>query len=306
MIRRVLVKAVDGTVRHDRGVPLVARDHVMKIFSRIRPVPLRDDDVPFRAFRARGRLLRIVPGCNPIGPVRKHLERALTPELAHLLVHLRAVMSRRDAARPRRHARIELAERGRDFARGPVAELMARHAAIGLELFQKLALTPSRGRSLLLERELALVGQLEQRQPVVRWIVLGRGARIRRDDSLQIQRLAGRGRHLRRIDEAVAPDEHLVVRFRQIRDDIASTIVGDDDPAEARRQFLGFGNHPDAGLRSLGARHHAADVVGIDQDGVPTPLPRPHTRDGRSQQSGDANSRIQNFSHGRTPVCAES
>ena len=84
-----------------------------------------------------------------------------------------------DAVVPGRHARahavnrrFELAELGGNLARRLVAELMARHAAVGLQLLQELALAAAVRGTLLLERELALLGQLEQRQPVVRRVVL--------------------------------------------------------------------------------------------------------------------------------------
>jgi hypothetical protein len=45
-------------------------------------------------------------------------------------------------------------------------------------------------------------------------------------------------------------------------------IVGDDDLDEVGREVLGFGNHPDTGLRTLVAAHHAGDHAVGGRGGV--------------------------------------
>ena len=59
--------------------------------------------------------------------------------------------------------------------------------------------------------------------------------------------------HPRRIDETVAAHPDLVIGLRQVGNDIAAFIVGDDDLGEAGRQIGGLGDDPDAGLRLLSA-----------------------------------------------------
>ena len=72
-------------------------------------------------------------------------------------------------------------------------------------------------------------GTLDQREPVAGRIVLRRRARVRRDDGRQVQRLARRRLHLRRIDQAVAAHPDVVVGLRQVGQQVAAAIVGDDD-----------------------------------------------------------------------------
>ena len=60
--------------------------------QRIGPVPLGDDHIPLGPC-GRGGASFGATGSDAIGPVREHLERALTPELAKLLIHLRAIVS---------------------------------------------------------------------------------------------------------------------------------------------------------------------------------------------------------------------
>ena len=114
----------------------------------------------------------------------------------------------------------------------------------------------------------ALVRHVEERHPVARRVVLRGRLRVRRDHRGQVERLAGRRLHLRRIDEAVAAHPHVVVRLREVGDDVASAVVGDDDLREPRRQVVRFGDHPDARLGSLRAGDDAADVVVVDRHGT--------------------------------------
>jgi len=71
-------------------------------------------------------------------------------------------------------------------------------------------------------------------------------------------------RDSRRIYEPVPSDEDLVGGSREIRQDVASLIVGDHQPGELRREIRGFGNHPHAGLRTVRAFDDATDVIGVD------------------------------------------
>jgi len=97
-------------------------------------------------------------------------------------------------------------------------------------------------------------------------VILRRRRFVRRGHRCQIQLLAGRALHLRRIDEAVAAHPHVVISFRQIGDDVATLVVGDDDADETHRQIARFRDHPNAGFRPLRPGDHAADVVVVDRD----------------------------------------
>ena len=74
----------------------------------------------------------------------------------------------------------------------------------------------------------------------LRRVVLGRGALVRCDHRLEVQRLARHARDLGRVHEAVAADEHLILRRRQIRHDVPALVVGHDGADEPRRQIASF------------------------------------------------------------------
>ena len=93
----------------------------------------------------------------------------------------------------------------------------------------------------------------------------GRGI-VRRRHGRMIDDLAGLRAQLGRIHETIAAHPDLVVRGRQIGDDIAALVVGHDDLDEVGRQVVGFCDHPDAGFRPFRSGHHAADIVGVDGD----------------------------------------
>ena len=146
--------------------------------------------------------------------------------------------------------------------------------------------------------KLALAGDLEHRIPVDRRIILRRRRGIRRRHRRQIEHLARRRLHLRRIDEPVAAHPDVVIRLRQIGHHVAALIVGDDDLGEFGGQVGRFRDHPDAGFRSLGAGDHAAEVGVADADRIGAaersgepgrPLrrpPRQRRRDSRAISSG--------------------
>src|SRR5690606_2531493 len=78
--------------------------------------------------------------------------------------------------------------------------------------------------------------------------------------------LAGPGRDSLRVDETVAAYPDAVGRLREIRNDEAALIVGDDDPDEAGAEIGGLRDDPDARLRPVAAHDDAADVVVVDVD----------------------------------------
>jgi hypothetical protein len=63
----------------------------------------------------------------------------------------------------------------------------------------------------------------------------------------------------RRIDETVATNPYAVRRARELRDEVATAVVGDDDLRELRREIGGLGDDPDTGFGAARAGHSAGD-----------------------------------------------
>ena len=258
---------VHRPVRVDRGIAAIGRDEVVQVRLRVRPVPHGDDDVPLDALRARRRG-RNRARRDPVGPVREHLQRA-RPHHVRRAEHAAAGLTRRQPPLPCLRRRRERAERGMQLARPFAAHLVATEAravlhepeVVLLALEGRVDAVPVRARA----GKLARGRYFDQREPVTGRVVLGRGARIRRGRRLQAQRRPGPGALLRRIDQAVAAHPDVVRRLRQVGDEVASPVVGDDDARELRRQVGRLGDDPHARLGSVRSRHDARDVVRIDR-----------------------------------------
>ena len=122
-----------------------------------------------------------------------------------------------------------------NLARGLGAELMTGRAAARLHdcgstrawllMFGEmpLPLGPGAGELALLRH--AAAARTSSRPDSTRAAARAFGA----DDRRQVQRLAGRRLHLRRIDQPVAAHPDVVVRLRQVGQQVAAAIVGDDD-----------------------------------------------------------------------------
>jgi hypothetical protein len=96
---------------------------------------------------------------------------------------------------------------------------------------------------------------------------MSRGRLIGRGHRSQIEELARLGAQLRRIDQTVAANPHLIVHvLRQVRDHKAALVVGDHNLGEFCRQLGCLCNHPDARFGSRGTAHEAADVVIVDRN----------------------------------------
>src|SRR5262249_56567101 len=106
----------------------VGRDSVVQVRVRIRPVPLREDDVALDARRALRRGWHLARR-DTIGPVGEHRERALLPHRVEAACHLLSRLAGLDAAIPCVDAAVERAQLFGDFARALRPELMARRAA---------------------------------------------------------------------------------------------------------------------------------------------------------------------------------
>ena len=195
-----------------------------------------------------------------------------------------------------------------------VAKLVTRVAAVGLDDVQPLALTPERHRHAVAVRaragELALLRHLEHGVPVDGRVIFRRGGRIRRHHRFQIYDLARYGSSPGRIHQPVASHPDAVRRLRKVGHHVAAPIVGDHDLDEFREQVGRLGDHPHAGLGSVRARDHAADIVVVDADYVAGGLlgTRPAGRDGngnreRKSHQADRHASRQRSrrSHGRDP-----
>ena len=189
---------------------------------------------------------------HALGPVGEILERHAAELAGGDGDHVLAGLAGLDAADPGFFVGLDRVHvEFRNGAGRKLAELMAADAAVVLHAVEIVGDLDVRRRVLAAE-DLGL-RDLHHREPVDRRIIL-RGLRlVRRRHGGQIELLAGLALHLRRIDEAVAAHPDVVVGFRQIGDDVAALIVGDDDLDVAHRQIAGFRDHPDAGLGPAGA-----------------------------------------------------
>jgi hypothetical protein len=144
-------------------------------------------------------------------------------------------------------------------------------AAVGLDDVEKLALALDVRVDAVTRRpsarECGRIRHLDHRVPVDRRIVLRRGFLIRRLHGGEVELFAGLAVDLRGIDEAIAAHPDLVLRLRQIGDDIAALIVGDDHLGHLGAEIGGFRDHPHARLRAGRASDHAADIIGVDGNG---------------------------------------
>ena len=129
VVRTQLECAVDRTIGVDRRIAAIGGDHVMQVDGGIRPIPHRDDDVALDTLRTRRGDLRNRAGRNPVGPLGKHLERALAAHAVEPVDHVAARLTGLNAAIPRVHGAGKRPQLLRDFAGGLVAKLMTRPAA---------------------------------------------------------------------------------------------------------------------------------------------------------------------------------
>ena len=136
--------------------------------------------------------------------------------------------------------------------------------------------------------KVTLVRDVQHRKPVDRRIILRGGRRIRRRHGRQIDDLPRRRHDPRRVDEPVAAHPDIVIGLGEVRNDIASLIVGDDDFGEWRRQPGGLGNHPDAGFGPVFAGDHPAQIMLANADRGLRGLLRAEPRRRGGEQRSDA------------------
>ena len=262
-----LERAVDRAVGVHRRVALVGRRLVVQVGGGIGPVPLGHDDVALDPLGPRRRR-RHLAGHDAAGPVGVHLERAAAPHPVEPGNHVAPGLAGLDAAVPGLHERVELAELGRNLARGLVPEPVTGGASAGFQAAQPCGLVGHARRDAVAvgagAGELVVTRHLEQGVPVAGGVVVRGGLRVGRRHRGQIDAGPRRRLLLRRIDEPVAAHPHVVGRVRQVRHDVAALVVGDHGAVEPGRQVHGLGDDPDARLRPVGPGHHPADVVVVD------------------------------------------
>ena len=229
------------------------------------PLPRRDDDVALDALRPRRLVLGQLALGDAVGPIAEILERHAAELSGNPVRHELAGLSGGDAAHPRVRTGLELAELRRDGARRFLPELMAADAVDVTH-----ALAPGLARDVLRDigraAEILLRRHFHHRVPVDRRIILRRRPLVGRRHRREIELLAGLGAHLRRVHQPIAAHPDLIVRIRQVRDDVAALIVGDDDLGIFGRQLGRLRDDPDPGFRAARTGDHAADVVIVDRD----------------------------------------
>ena len=258
---------IDRPAAVDGRVVLVRRDLVVHERVVVTDIPQRHDDVALDTSRSRRRRRHLALG-DAIGPVRQHIQRPRRAHRAERPVHrvaahaaLQPAIPRLERRLHRRVALVDIVERARQL----VAELMTEVAA-RLQRVDPVVLRQHRRA----EPVAGVAGARETTLPPAAPSATASSCRDRpsplpaassRRSRAAWWRVASASHHRRRIDQAVAAHPHAVVGGRQFGQHEAALIVGDDDLDQLRRQFLGFGDDPDAGLRALLALDDAADVA---------------------------------------------
>src|SRR6266700_2163539 len=108
-------------------------------------------------------------------------------------------------------------------------------------------------------------------------MVLSRRPCIWRDRGGEVERHARLRGHAPRIDQTEAADPNVVLRTgRKGGQQVAALLVGDHNLGVPPRAQTGrFRDDPYAGLRSIGTRHHTADVGGANPKLLGAHLARP-------------------------------
>ena len=266
VVGAVLGRAVDRPVGVHRRIALVGRDQVVHVGLGLGPVPQADDHVAFDAlWPGRGRLGILAAG-DALGPVAVHRQRRLAADLVEPPVHVDAGLPRLDAAVPGVGVRLEVGERGRNLARRLVAELVAAGAAVRVDDAADPRALAGDGRRDAVAfcagpGKVVGPGNAQQREPVLRRVVLGGGPGVGRRDSRQVEHGARIGLHLLGIHQAVAPHPHVVGGRRQVGHQVAAVVIRDHDLGVPRRQLPRLGDHPDARFGAAGTGDDAGDVV---------------------------------------------
>ena len=265
VVGRVFGRAVQRAVGVDGRIAPVRRDQVVQIMLLGAPFPGGDDDVALDALGPRRLGLRQFALGDAVGPVAEILVRHAAELSGNPVRHHLARLTRLEAAHPGIPARLERTELRRDRAGGLLAELMAADAVDVVHLPQPVGLGDVLG-NVGRAAEIARRRNLQHRVPVDRRIIVRRGRRVRRRHRRVVEHLPGLRAQLGRIHQPVAAHPDAVVRRRQVGDEVAATVVGDDDPGELGGQLGGFGDHPDAGFRPFRTGNDARNIGAADLD----------------------------------------
>ena len=189
--------------------------------------------------------------------------------------HLAAGLARLHAMQPGFLRRLEYTQGLRQGTRRQIPELMTADATHVLHPHE-IAIAAARQGC-----HLRLVGNIHHRVPVSRRIGLCRRGGIGCDEGGQIEGLAGAGRYLGRVGEAVAARPYAVFRLGKLGQKKPAGVVGHDDLRESCRKILRFGDDPNTGFGAAGARNRAADTIGRERLVAPH---RPRLRQPTEQQ----------------------
>ena len=272
VVGAVLGRSIKRAVCVDSRIAPVRGDEVVEVMLFIHPIAEGDHEVALHALRTlRFGMRKFAPG-DAVGPIGEILDgqRAHSGQLAH---HELRGLSRLHPAYPGLFGSVEVPQGGLDGARGKLAELVAANAAVVFHFVEPLGLRHLGGDSGIFTAdgivavELVGGGNLQHRVPIDRRIILRCGGFVGSDHGGEIQMLAGFSHHFRAIHQSIAADPDAVGRFGQFGNEVTATIVGDDNLDVSHRQIARFGDHPDAGFRTIGAGDHATDVIAIDGDG---------------------------------------
>ena len=121
--------------------------------------------------------------------------------------------------------------------------------------------------------QLIFRGNLQQRVPVDRRIIMRRLGRVRCRHSRQVEMLAGLRAHFRRVHQTVAAHPDAIISHRQVGNHVAPLIVGHNDLGELGGKLDALGDHPDAGFRPVRAGDDPADIV-ARRSRAPSPAAR--------------------------------
>ncbi len=265
----------------------------------VRPVAHRHDEIALDPNGARRRRAWNLPALDAVGPVgeRRQMAAVGCHHAGNSADHIAAGRAGLQAARPCGKRRIEVAQRLRNITRGIIADLVAIAATVGFDRIEPQVLALEGDRNAVAvgagAGELAPVRHPDHRGPIDRRIILCRRRKVRGDDGGEVEGLAGLGRNLRRVDEAVAPHPHPICRLRQVGHHEASEIIGHRHLGEPCAEVRRFRHHPDAGFRSHAAGHDAADIIGVDcrrGHGGGLLRPRRVRRAGRQRRKADRRS----------------
>ena len=283
VVGALLQRPVDGTVGVHGRIPAVRAHLVVEVRGAIGPIPQGDHYVAFDTAGSRGRR-RGFASLDPVGPVREHLQGPPPAQPVETPQHPGTGLARLNPSLPGRRSRFEVAKGLGDLPRRFVTQLVTGRARSRLEHPKPLSLVADSSRDAVAvfsgARKLRLLRYVQEREPVPGRVVSGRGAVVGGCHGGEIEGGPRGSRLLLRVHQPVTTNPDIVVRVRQVREQVPTRIVRDHDADEPGWEVGGFGDDPDAGLGAVRAGHHATDVVTVDLYGIRGGLARGRTDKG--------------------------